>query len=40
MINNGTTPYEIQLGDKIAQLIMENAETPEVINVTNLTQTE
>ena len=40
MINNGRTPHEVQVGDKIAQLILENAETPKVINVTNLTQTQ
>ena len=40
MINNSTAPHEVQVGDKIAQLILENTETPEVVNVTNLTQTQ
>ena len=40
MINNGMTPHEVQVGDKIAQLILENAETLEVVNLTNLTQTK
>ena len=40
MINNGTEPHHVLPRDKIAQLIVENAKTLEVINVTNLSETK
>ena len=40
MINNGTQPHHVSPRDKIVQLIVENAETPEVINMTNLSETQ
>ena len=40
MINNGSEPHHVLPGDKIAQLIVKNAKTPEVINVTNLSETK
>ena len=39
MINHGKETHHVQPKDKIAQLIVENAQTPEVINVTQLTDT-
>ena len=39
MINNGKTEHQVQSGDKVAQLILENAQTPEVVNITHLLNT-
>ena len=40
MINNGMEPHHVLPGDKIAQLIIKNAKTPAVVNVTNLSETQ
>ena len=39
MINNGSEPHEVQPGDRIAQLILEGAQTPLVIVTDNLSAT-
>ena len=39
MINHGKETHQVQPGDKVAQLIVENAQTPDVVKVTELTDT-
>ena len=39
MINHGKEAHQVQSGDKVAQLIVENAQTPDVVHVTELTDT-
>ncbi|OMH79258.1 Deoxyuridine 5'-triphosphate nucleotidohydrolase [Zancudomyces culisetae] len=40
LLNNGKTPFEIRIGDRIAQLILENISTPEISPAEDLAATE
>ena len=37
LINNGTTPFIVDIGDRVAQLIMEKIHNPELVIVDQLT---
>ena len=40
LINHGSLPVQIQKGNKVAQLILEKIETPDVVEVDELDNTE
>ncbi len=40
LMNNKDTEYEIKVGDKIAQIIIQNYQSPKLVEVTELSKTD
>ena len=40
MVNNGTEPFEVKAGARVAQLLLERVSNPEVVEVQELEVTE
>ena len=40
LINNSNIPFQVNIGDRMAQLVLERIENPESIQVNELLETE